>query len=296
MWFDILETEAVGPRLGRVRDLFVTAGGSVYLLGYLAWSFYAWRYELGPVPALRGQYFVAGLAVAFVIGPAVLIMVGTAYLAEVRWPAYLASRSRQTRFIIAAAMGTVLLITASICIFADDRRQLIAGFVASLLFPFVVSGVGVTGHSRRLVRFALAGYIAAISIGLALYLVEVHYVAWPQELGGGKPRLAYLNLKRSDIENSGLDHLINRAPHVNSPDSAIVSTLLLYVLIKTPESLLVSQYPPNRSHRGGCTYRGHGGQVAGDMVDTFKSPAQSLRGRVRWGGARCRSCPCVESL
>jgi hypothetical protein len=45
----------------------------------------------------------------------------------------------------------------------------------------------------------------------------------------------------------------------------------------------------------GCTYRGHGGRVAGDMVDTSNEPEQSREGRLQWGGARCRSCRNVES-
>jgi hypothetical protein len=42
----------------------------LYAVGYLVWSYHAWRNKLGLLPALDAQYFVAGLA------PSVVLLVG----------------------------------------------------------------------------------------------------------------------------------------------------------------------------------------------------------------------------
>jgi hypothetical protein len=70
------ESSATGERLvawAKLRDAALFGATIVYALGYLTWCFYAWRHQLGFLPPLEGQYFVAGiapgllLAIAFVL-------------------------------------------------------------------------------------------------------------------------------------------------------------------------------------------------------------------------------------
>ncbi len=47
-------------RLADAKNLFVAGAGSAYALGYLARALHAWSEQLGVLPALDFQYFVAG--------------------------------------------------------------------------------------------------------------------------------------------------------------------------------------------------------------------------------------------
>src|SRR5215831_7819460 len=54
--------------LGERRDGFLVGGAVLYGLGYLVWSYNAWRNHLGQLPALEFQYAMSGLIPGAVIG------------------------------------------------------------------------------------------------------------------------------------------------------------------------------------------------------------------------------------
>ena len=54
--------------LGERRDGFLIGGAVLYGLGYLVWSYNAWRNHLGQLPAIEFQYLMSGLIPGAVIG------------------------------------------------------------------------------------------------------------------------------------------------------------------------------------------------------------------------------------
>ena len=64
-------------RIGTLRDGVLTSVGVVYIFGYGVWAYNAWRNNLGLLPALQFQYFVAGfLALAAIAASALVIYAG----------------------------------------------------------------------------------------------------------------------------------------------------------------------------------------------------------------------------
>ena len=54
--------------LGERRDGFLIAGAVLYGLGYVVWSYNAWRNHLGQLPAIEFQYLMSGLIPGAIIG------------------------------------------------------------------------------------------------------------------------------------------------------------------------------------------------------------------------------------
>jgi hypothetical protein len=53
--------------LGRIRDGLLVIGALLYGFGYASWAAYAWLNNLGPMPGLDAQYFVAGIPILLFI-------------------------------------------------------------------------------------------------------------------------------------------------------------------------------------------------------------------------------------
>ena len=54
--------------LGEHRDGFLVGGAVIYGLGYLVWSYNAYRNHLGQLPGLEFQYLISGLVPALLLG------------------------------------------------------------------------------------------------------------------------------------------------------------------------------------------------------------------------------------
>jgi hypothetical protein len=54
-------------RIGKLRDGFLVSGAALYGLGYLVWTYTAWRNDLGQLPALEFQYVIAGVVPAILL-------------------------------------------------------------------------------------------------------------------------------------------------------------------------------------------------------------------------------------
>jgi len=233
-------------RVGLLKDAVVAVGGFVYLLGYLVWSYYAWRYDIGPVPALQGQYFVAGIAVCIVFGAAGCLAYLIIRAADVSWPRYLDSRTPAVRRLLFGLAIAILLLAVVVVLVAVNAR-FVATMIAVTLLPFVLSALRATSHlSRKLIRVALIGYIGSMTMFAVLQLIEQWYPLWPQELGGGKPRFAYVTIYKSAVGNGGLAYLVSDQRR----DSDVVQTRPLFVLVRTNDYLIVSPDPPNRRFHG----------------------------------------------
>jgi hypothetical protein len=58
------ETHALdiwGKRITAARDIILVGAGAAYVIGFLVWSYNAWREHIGLLPAVQAQYIAAGL-------------------------------------------------------------------------------------------------------------------------------------------------------------------------------------------------------------------------------------------
>jgi hypothetical protein len=224
-------------QLSRLRDLALMIAGTCYVSGYLARAFHAWEYDLGVIPGLQFEYFVAGLLLLAPLGA--VYFVGLAIWKLLKklgaWAA--AAERRQKRIktafstlIVVGALGLILgdhfpgsniaqagvwTFTSAFFLFmaylsaADDdswrgpARKLSPATAGSSLpvriLTRIASGLG----------HALTGILALNVLIFALALLIVVLVTGPltleqipQEFGGVKPKCAQLDLVRKEFSPS----------------------------------------------------------------------------------------------
>lgn len=241
-------------QIGVIKDTVIALGGIVYLAGYLVWSYYAWRYHLGPVPALQGQYFVAGLLAVGLLAATTGTAYAVSHAANVWWPRYVREKNNTLRRVLLVGMAALLIVSVVVVMLANagvitgsEWPQTVATFVAIGVLPFVFSGLQLAPRiTGNLIRVFVVAYVFVIAALFLLRLVEQWYPTWPQELGGGKPRSAYLTLYKSDA--GGLSSLWG--PYKIPAGSDVVTTFPVFVLVRTPDSLIVARTRPNRRFNG----------------------------------------------
>ena len=252
MWVSWLVTH-----LGVLKDGVLAIGSVVYLVGYLAWCYYAWRYHIGPVPALQAQYFVAGVFIVGVLSTTACASYMVIRVADIWWPTFLNAQSRARRRALLSGMAALLICAVAAVIFTSASiaarpawHQTATTLLAVAVLPFVFSALHLAPRlSGGLIRVVLVAYIVLITAGLVLRVVEQWYPEWPQELGGGKPRMASLTLYKTSVGNGGLRFLQN-IYNKEMPNSDVIETGPVYVLVRTSDYLIISTAAPNRHSSG----------------------------------------------
>lgn len=215
-------TEVAG-RLASWRDPVLVLGAILYGLGYGTWSLMSWRRGLGVLPALQVQYLVAGFCtglalVVLLTLPAIMGWLLTFKGLDVfaKWG------SRKQRLVVlalaVAPMGVLWLQSAG----AVQRPWLrvstwIAMWVATGLIGALaqVADRAVTrpGDDPSVVflRKPESPTLGRVSVFAALYWAATliflslgaPYLDWygalPQELGGGRPRCAFLDIATDSV-------------------------------------------------------------------------------------------------
>ncbi len=248
--------------LGSLRDGVLVGVALVYGAGYAVWSLHAWRFNMGVLPALDFQYFVAGLIpvmillAAFVLGrilwrfvmhtwPArvgpeavggwrvlrlllfgllVVSLLGFFFASSPSFALALLAlmglavwftrsegtqmRRREVRSAAAMARGIGVLVLAvgliavlvsseridqALFAFSDETQDQITRYVALALVPIVLLLPATGTWPDRLLKptYFVMMFVFLPLLAL-LYYVEQVYPRWPQELGGGHPRCAFV--------------------------------------------------------------------------------------------------------
>ena len=198
--------------LGEARDDFLMIAAFLYGLGYLVWSLHAWRFNLGLLPAFDSQYFIAGII------PALTVIL--AYLGA-KWAQHYLEKLREALGPGATGFRQILRIvifgttTISFAIFkfpdagwfqrlfpwlAAHRFITFIWIILLLILPAPDSSYEplMKGYMR-----AMVVYVALLfpMVGIGLYSERLHPVL-PQELGGGRPRCAVLDIERSQLSEA----------------------------------------------------------------------------------------------
>lgn len=225
-----------GARLARIRDLGLVAFGFVYAFGYLARALHAWDNNLGVLPGLEFQYFVAGLLL--LIPPAAVLALfwglWRATQAFARWEA----KAPQRRAHVDNLLGAMVLLGMMLVLVGDIEwvkerwprtfdvaiTLFVGSFLANVVLamarpesPRPATDAGDEGGVRRkgvLARLSrvldaigrASGALLIVDLGLAVILLLLAAMLlgaakllplMPQALGGGAPRCAQFELERS---------------------------------------------------------------------------------------------------
>ena len=218
--------------LGQRRDGFLVVGAILYGLGYLVWSYNAWRNHLGQLPALEFQYLMSGIIPAVILG---LAWATAAFFVKVRDKIFkllqrykfLASLTIASSFVI--TMASVWIPYAGskgwINLRWTDKQILIYSFPLTLIVIYLGVVTTVAQESEQshfLTRFLLRLYRYLVPISFCWYSFFLYlslYPRLPQELGGPQPRCAYVDLVREDTAPSTLSALASSS----SGDPATIS-------------------------------------------------------------------------
>ncbi|MFL6228317.1 MAG: hypothetical protein ACJ741_06025 [Pyrinomonadaceae bacterium] len=223
-----------------LRDLLLIVAGGLYALGYAVWACNAYANNLGLLPAVDFQYFIAGITPALFLLVLSLTITGIFLFKQKlgdwldparRWGKYL------RRFVVFVFFLSFLLF-----IVADNdtlkraypaqtgRVGVVAGLiliVTLILLPPrkrstadlqpVRTARGATSELGKalatlrddgfLVLMSFLGTVYAVGIALLLtwlglyFFVVKLYPRLPQEFGGVRPRCAFLELKRAEVSD-----------------------------------------------------------------------------------------------
>ncbi|MBI2620330.1 MAG: hypothetical protein HYW57_09625, partial [Ignavibacteriales bacterium] len=262
--------------VGEFRDGFLVTAGVFYFFGYIVWGIHAYRNEMGLLPALDFQYFVAGI-------PTVLVLFGL-------WGIFVVFRKLKQAIRIwigESPTGAKLFLCwvmvglgaiAIFLIMAHDSEWFEAvfpglrhsnSFVIFLGFLVIVSALflppkgSVAAHRnsydgglRELVN-ALSSipvaFIRALSwiyaplfmVGLAalafIYVLEIYPII-PQEFGGARPRSVFLDIVKSELSSDTFEEII--PPSADNTGGPVMRSQKVEVLFSGGDVLLV------RSERG----------------------------------------------
>ena len=232
--------ETTQQRLTSVRDIALVVGAGLYLLGYIAWSLYAWHMSLGLLPVLSTQYVVAGA----IIG--VFLAIAAAYI----WSLFLLTKAApqwkgkfgRRRAAATYWLGFAFFLPMGGLVIAGDyynisHMMIVPVFVLFVCAPALVS-LGSTSspmvHKRRLSIFM--GIVLPI---VALAFAIVSFLHLPQQSGGVHPQCVRLDIERKMLSSELQAALLIPANANSNKMPKVQETLPLDLLFERADALRV---------------------------------------------------------
>ncbi len=248
--------------LGQMRDVLLVSGSAVYISGYLVWALVAWRRQLGTLPVLDAQYFVAGLPPLAALVLALVVALSLGKFVVPLWRTWVKARKPHHQLIVRLGLGSAALLAFAIpwvtTKISPDRTALAFGVFAVIMWlstvlaaeaplsPLVLSLItqfDQSGQAASLVVsqpfskvIALVGYVdrlnqlvmvyvvpPLVAIGFASIFVSDLYPRIPQELGGGKPRCATVDFEPSQVSAEALSELVGATLPTDTPNRVVRS-------------------------------------------------------------------------
>lgn len=236
--------------LGDRRDGFLVGSAGLYSLGYLVWSYNAWRNNLGQLPALEFQYLIAGIVPAFIIAVAwtgitlfsrASDTITTLYKRHIYLPLLISLVTIAIQFIpILFQFGPKLG-----WIHTDWTSEQIYNYTVPL-FILSMYLAAVTKHSGegKFFRVFREVYGYLLSLFFCWYSMTIYFDLYPnlpQELGGPEPRCAYVDLVQEETSLSTLSKLvpINSSEGTPYAEIKVVRSRKLDVYFSSNDYLLV---------------------------------------------------------
>lgn len=257
--------------IGQLRDGFLVGTAVVYLAGYLVWSVNAWFYNLGHLPALEAQYFLAGVPALLITWLTYLVfrMFGAQFLEA------LDEQKKQRWRLGAAGLGVIfMLVEVPLGVLSVQWAwfyEKFPRFAAVASFTWVLVGVMMFAcfaiawaiwrhhpdfpgevfqeisrpvpavvrqwfgrHHDQVFRIFVAYVFASVSL---LIYVVVLYPFVPQEIGGLRPKCAILDLVTEELSKPLVKQIAPAGATLGK--TAIVRSKPLEVFYHSDERFLV---------------------------------------------------------
>lgn len=252
--------------VGSLRDGFLVTAAIFYFFGYIVWAINAYRNDLGLLPALEFQYFIAGAPPVFIIlGLYSIIVAGKRLRETVR--EWIGPNPTGVRlylcwvmlFLAISAVALIMTISTEWfkAAFPNAPRSWLAIISALIIvvsplfigppasafgqrnFPQLFIDLAHTS-SFLLFRFLAPVYAVMFLVGLAaiafIYCVEL-YPKIPQEFGGARPYYACLDVVKAQMSTETIEGLF--PIDANKSHEPVVRSLRLEVLFSGSDMMLV---------------------------------------------------------
>lgn len=237
-------------QLGNYRDGLLVVATLMYILGYAVWTFNAWNYNLGPLPGLDSQYFIAGIIPIIIFVLVYLMFKGVVQIRGVvkKW---LSPIERPIVYVfrivgfflimVSAAFLLRFLIWSEMAVTFYDMLALLPLLFFDLIIEPPASKNDKGNLLNKFIRWIGTFYVFFIPfslgiIGVLFYVLAV-YPAIPQEFGGVYPRCAYIDLEKQKLSETTLHEITPLGS--NASQASVVKSQSVYVYFVSKDFLLV---------------------------------------------------------
>jgi hypothetical protein len=241
--------------LGSLRDGFLVTAALFYFFGYIVWAINAYRNDLGLLPALEFQYFIAGALPVVIILLLYSIVAGSKWVTKkVReWIGPNPTGAKLSLCLVMFVLGLTawaLILIASTewfkAVFSNALQNWLVMIsvvivVVSSLFvaplEAVMTNVGIVILLLRLYAYLYVGLVlAAVAVLAFIYCVEL-YPKIPQEFGGARPYYACLDLVKAQMSTETIEGLLSI--DANKSPEPVMRSVRLEVLFAGSDMILV---------------------------------------------------------
>jgi len=261
-----------------LRDGILVIGAGCYLLGYAAWSLYAWANHLGLLPLLSAQFVVAGATIGVYIVLAFSIARGM-WLLRARLQVWLDANVQwklTIRWAISVVSSLALVIGMVSSVFSADAALTVIcmyvfafGAFLTVRLPQLPAWLQrVNGSLARMPGAKAYGFLFDLVLNpgtldglgkfygvifsvlipfLFLLLALVTFVLLPQELGGARPACAFLDVDWSMVSNETRTALLAQ-PTETHP--RVARSVQVDVLFAGGDTILVRRRVPLAGEAG----------------------------------------------
>lgn len=246
-------------QIGQLRDGFLVGLGLLYIIGYLVWAFYAWKKNLGLLPALDFQYIIAGIAPALlllILYFSIRLIILFRNKLSVWFGPEVTGIRHICRHVIFAAAGISFII---FLILDQDWLQInypeLSFRIQSISSTIMILSFFLLPPTRNFRLITLYRYyglliiivcvIIVIVVGLFIF-IEAIFPNIPQEFGGPKPRCAQLDVITTQLSDETLYAILPSNATIN--DTRVIRSNDVNVFFSNSEFLLVSPFVKNKGN------------------------------------------------
>ncbi len=261
-------------QVSKFSERFIPTAAMVYAFGYFVWSYHAWQSNLGLLSPVNAQYFVAGI-IPFLIA---LCAYWFSHRGQERIKDWLHKNfyalPKLSRWLIglAGTAATLCCLWATIerfhsigdggrhvtlpdCVWALFTAYLVA-MACQVVLPLFYEKQSwapperIVKRRRKALHFfhIYTTFLLPALIGIGAFSIYLRYIypKVPQEMGGVKPRYAYVGLKVenfSDTQRAALLPL--KLPKANNPK--VIRSRKLTVYFANNDFMMVTPYVEPKS-------------------------------------------------
>lgn len=226
----------------QIRDGILICISFVYVLGYLVWTYFSFKFNNAPLPILEPQYFIAGF-------PIFLLLVIAYFLRKILLKLFINVPQLLHRlnlkyqiiipliFFILQSLFTVIMIY--FVFFSDSSNRLYIVLILAIVSSFFSVVRSEFPDFKLYIHNFINFYLALILIIISLsqvYVMEV-FPNIPQNLGGAKPRKALLDI---DSKKLSYDTVNKLKLDITNSNNSIICTDTLTVVFLSSNQLYIS--------------------------------------------------------